>query len=268
MCNRILLSIMTPCAIGLTLGTLAATPALALKKVPYPEVKVDVAEAFQPDATFNAMRQAFSAAVTAKNADALFALVGPTFVWTLEGGPTDEFDMGRGPVDNFKAVFGFRAPNAAADGGVEGGPFWDGLAWYAADGTFFKAPDAGNLVCGPISANVANEKTFEQAQKKLDTNDADDPAVWYFTLTETTATAAPDEKAPAVGKLGKVAVPLLRFHPDQEGVKATHLEILLPSGKSGWIPVAAARPMMSNRLCYAKTPAGEWKIAAFDQNED
>jgi hypothetical protein len=40
---------------------------------------------------------------------------------------------------------------------------------------------------------------------------------------------------------------------------------LLPSGKSGWIPVAAARPLITNRLCYAKTPNGDWKIASIDQ---
>ncbi len=127
--NRSLLSALLASA---SVTVLAIVPASAVKKSPYPEVKIEVSEAFQPDAAFDAMRQAFSAAATARNADALFALVGPTFVWTAEGGPTDEFDMGRGPVDNFKAVFGFRAPRADKDGGVDGGPFWDGLAAFAA----------------------------------------------------------------------------------------------------------------------------------------
>ena len=264
--NRLLLSALIPCASVLTLSLFAAGPALAVKKASYPEVKVDVSEPFQPDAAFNAMRQAFSAAVAAKNADALFALVGPTFVWTLEGGPTDEFDMGRGPVDNFKVVFGFRAVGKDADGGVDGGPFWDGLAAFAADGTFYKAPDAGNLVCGPISAEVSNEKNLEAARKKIDTDE--EPAAWYFTLGDTTVTATPDDKAAAVAKVGKVALPVLGVHPPQDGAKPTHIEVLLPSGKSGWIAAAAARPLVSNRLCYAKTASGDWKIVALDQNED
>jgi hypothetical protein len=250
----------------LTLGLFAVGPALAVKKAPYPEVKVNIAEAFQADAPFNALRQAFSAAVAAKNADALFALLGPTFVWTFEGGPTDEFDMGRGPLDNFKVVFGFRAVGKDTDGGVEGGPFWDGLSGFAADGTFYKVPNAGNLVCGPVSADVANDKNFEAARKKIETDE--EPAVWYFTLADTTVTAAPDDKGVSVAKVGKVALPVLAVHPPEEGAKPTHFEVLLPSGKSGWIPAAAARPLVSNRLCYARTPAGEWKIAAFDQNED
>jgi len=244
----------------------AGGPASALKKAPYPEIKVEIAEAFAPDPAFNAMRKTLSDAVSAKNADALFALVGPTFVWTVEGGATDEFDMGRTPVDNFKAVFGFRAPNADKDGGVEGGPFWDALAGFAADGTFFKSPDAGNLVCGPISAQVVSDNAFEAARKKIETDE--EPALWYFTLAETPVTAAPDGKGNPVAKVAKVALPVLGVHPPQDDAKPTHIEVLLPSGKSGWIPVAAARPLVSNRLCYSKTPAGEWKITTFDQNED
>jgi hypothetical protein len=204
--------------------------------------------------------------VSAKNAEALFALVGPTFMWTVERGPTDEFDPGRGPVDNFKAVFGFRAPGADKDGGVEGGPFWDGLAGFAAEATFYKAPDAGNLVCGPISAVPANERAFATARKRIETGD--EPSVWYFTLADTMVTAAPDDRAVPVAMVSKHALPVLAVHPSEENARPTHIEVLLPSGKSGWIPVAAARPLVSNRLCYARTPAGEWKIAAFDQNEE
>jgi hypothetical protein len=40
---------------------------------------------------------------------------------------------------------------------------------------------------------------------------------------------------------------------------------LLPSGKSGWIPVAAVRPLFGEHLCYVKTPDGQWKIASFNQ---
>ena len=47
----------------------------------------------------------------------------------------------------------------------------------------------------------------------------------------------------------------------------THLQVLLPSGKTGWIPASVVRPMDSDRLCYAKTADGAWKIAAFDQSE-
>jgi hypothetical protein len=166
-------------------------------------------------------------------------------------------------------VFGFRAPGANTDGGVQDGPYWDALAAFAADDTYYRVPDTANLVCSPIIAEAANAKTQEQAAKKLDT--PEEPATWYFTLTETTVTASPDEKSATIGRVGKVALPVFSAHPPQEGdapSKPTHLQVLLPSGKTGWIPFAAARPMVSNRLCYSKAAGGEWKIVVYDQNEE
>jgi hypothetical protein len=58
--------------------------------------------------------------------------------------------------------------------------------------------------------------------------------------------------------------------PEREGAPPsppTHYEVLLPSGRAGWVPVTAVRPLKTDHLCYARTPAGEWKIAAFDQAE-
>jgi len=43
--------------------------------------------------------------------------------------------------------------------------------------------------------------------------------------------------------------------------------VLLLSSKTVIIAAAAAIPMASERLCYAKTQAGDWKIAAYDQIE-
>ena len=84
-----------------------SSAAAAVKKVPYPEVKVEIVEAYRPDGAFEAMIARFSAAVAKKDEQALFAQVGPNFVWTLEGALTDEFDLGRETLHNFKVVFGF-----------------------------------------------------------------------------------------------------------------------------------------------------------------
>ena len=99
------------------IGCALALPASAdVKKVAYPEVKVEVAEAFKPDAAFEAMRKKFSDAVAKKDGQALFGLVAPTFLWTFQGGSTDEFDMGRDAQHNFRVLFGFRPAGANADG--------------------------------------------------------------------------------------------------------------------------------------------------------
>jgi hypothetical protein len=259
------LSAASAVVLALALGSPAA---MALNRVPYPEVKVEVSDAYKPDAAFNAMRKAFSDAVAKKDSAALFALVGPTFVWTMQGSTVDQLDMGRDSLHNFKVVFGFRQQGKDTDGGVENGPYWDALAAFAADGTYYE--EHGNLVCGPIAGGIADDQVFEQARGKVETKD--EAADWYFTIADTPVAKAPGDTGPPVGKVGKVALPALgAYPPSPEGkppVTPTHLEVLMPSGKSGWIPVSAARPLTTERLCYAKTPKGEWKIVAYDQPEE
>jgi hypothetical protein len=80
---------------------------------------------------------------------------------------------------------------------------------------------------------------------------------------------APGDTGTPVAKVGTIAMPLLSFYPpEKEGTPSpppTHFEVLLPSGRTGWVPVSAVRPLKSDHLCYARTPAGEWKIASIDQ---
>jgi hypothetical protein len=257
-------------ALSFIAGTFSlATSAAAVKKVPYPEVKVEITEAYLPDAAFKAMIASFAAAAARKDAQALLALVGPTFVWTLAGTLADEFDLGRDALHNFKVVFGFRALGADADGAVENGPFWGALAALAEDKTYYKASNSGNLICGPIGANAVDEDTLGQARNKIET--PNDQAEWYFTLGDTAIAKAPGDHGPPVAKLGKVALPVLSTVPvSKEGEPAlppAFLEVLLPSGKTGWIPASAAKPLAAERLCYAKTVAAEWKIVGYDQPE-
>ncbi|HXW27072.1 MAG TPA: hypothetical protein VEK73_20175 [Xanthobacteraceae bacterium] len=248
---------------------LALPASAAVKKVPYPEVKVEVAAAFKPDAAFEAMRKRFSDAVAKQDAQALFALVGPTFVWTLQGGPTNLYDMGRDAMHNFKVVFGFRPQGASADGPVENGPFWDALAAFASDGSYYQDAEAGNLVCGPITASLADDKVLEDARKKIESGE--ETSEWYFTLAPVAVAKAPNDAGPPVAKVGTVAMPALSVYPPaQEGKPpplTTHVEVLLPTGKTGWVPANIVRPLDSDRLCYAKTASGEWKIVAYDQLE-
>ena len=256
--------------IGLA-GTLALVPgaSAAVKKVPYPEVKVEVAAAYQPDAAFQAMIAKFSAAVTKRDQNALFGLVGPTFVWTLNGQLTDELDLGRDALHNFKVVFGFRAVGATADAPVSEGPFWDALATFATDKTFYKATDAGNLICNPRQAGIADDDVFEQARQKIESGDQQ--AEWYFTLQDTAVAKSPGDRGPPIAKVKTVALPVLSVSPaakdGQPAPPAEYLEVLLPSAKTGWIPAAAARPLVAERLCYARTVDGEWKIVGYDQPE-
>jgi len=248
-------------------AVLGSVSSAAVKKVAYPEVKVTVEKAYKPDAAFEKMRAAFADAVAKKDVEALSTLIAPTFLWTLGGAPADQLDLGRDAIHNFKVVFGFRALGKDVDGGVEDGPSWDTLAAFANDPSYYSATDAGNLVCGPIGADLADDKIFEQARKKIETGD--DGADWYFTLAETAVAKAPGDTGPPVAKVGTVALPAISLYPPaREGEAAlqpTYLEVLLPSGKSGWIQAAAVRPLTTDRLCYVRTPNGDWKIGSVDQ---
>jgi len=249
-------------AVALSALAVSGQASAQVKKVPYQEVKVEVPQPIQADPALETMRKAFVDAVGKKDAEALSALVGPTFVWLSQNSPSEEFDMGRDAVHNFKVAFGFREAGQENDGPVPDGPYWDKLAAFAADGKYYQ--DVGNLICGPIGGSVQNDDIWEKAKKKVGDDDA---LAWYFTPAETVATAAPGSGA-TVGKIGTVALPILSSHPKgAEGAAITHLEVLLPSGKSGWIASSAARSFVNDSLCYARTAKGEWKIAAFDQAE-
>jgi hypothetical protein len=112
-------------------------------------------------------------------------------------------------------AFGFRALGEGVDDGVDDGPYWDVLTAFAEEPSFYIANDTGTLVCGPITAEVADDNTFEEARRK--TNAIDDPVEWYFTLA---AATAPGDTGSLVAKVGTIAMPLIGFLSAREGRRA------------------------------------------------
>ncbi len=233
-----------------------------VRTVPYPEVKVNVGEPYEQDAAFRRMREALVDAATRRDTQGLLRLVGPTFMWTQSLMPADMFDLGRDASHNFKVAFGFRNFDSNADGGVEDGPFWNALAGFASESIFYEVAGIRNLVCGPLAAEIADYETFERARKTVEFGNTG--AQWHFTTTKVAVAKAPGDAGPPIANLDTVAVPVLKAHPPS--APATHFHVLLPSGKTGWIPAAAMRPVVSDRLCYARTGDGDWKIVAFEKS--
>jgi hypothetical protein len=249
---------------------LAPAPALALKKVPYSAIKIEVPAPFKGDAAFEAMRKAFAAAVDKKDVAGLAALVAPNFTWTAGSEPSEEFDGKLDALHNFKVAFGFREAGKSADGQTEIGPQWDLLSAFAADPSLAQEPGSP-LVCGPSTAKLADRASFEKAMEKVDEDD--DPAEWIYFVDEVTLTGTPTGGS-SVGKFANTAMPLVALHPDPAAAKppaqpqpASHVELLLPSGKTGWLTVDKARPLLIDRLCYAKSANGDWKIAGLSQSD-
>jgi hypothetical protein len=257
MSNRIWL------AFGVVLALATAAPATAaIKRVPYPKVAVELPPAFKPEADFERFRSAFRDAVAKKNAEALFALVAPGFVWTHNGELIGAYDPSRDAQHNFRVVFGFRPPGKDADGPVEDGPFWSLLSGFADETSYYQAVDTGGLVCSPTAVTVTADEVLDRARARIESEE--DTAEWYFVLRSTPVAKAPDDKGPPVGTLNAEAFPVLSARPEAADATPTHYEVLLPSGKAGWIPAASARPIQTNRLCYALTAQGEWKIGMYD----
>ena len=234
-----------------------AGPASAEVRVTYPQVRVEPGNVYTPDEAFEKFRKQFTSAVDSKDLNALSALVAPGFVWTVNGMLATDYDPARDAQHTFRVVFGFRVLGNDADGGVEGGPFWNILKSFADDDSFNQISDSGNLVCSPNTASAVNAEVYERAAGRVE--EAFEGAEWVFLLRSTPVAKAPDDKGTPIGKLGIEAVPVISTYPEKANV-ATHLEILLPSGRRGWIPANAARPMQGDRLCYVLAPSGEWKI--------
>jgi hypothetical protein len=259
--------ILTAAALIAAAATAGAANA-AVKKVAYPEVKINVTSPYEPEPGFQAMWKALGDAVAAKDTAALTALVGPMFIWTSQGTMIDQLDPGRDAVHNFKVVFGFRGAGKSEDGGVDNGPYWDMLAGLLTDATFYKLSALTSEVCGPMQAEVADQDRFEAAQKKI--ANGDDFGDWYFIAPETAVAKAPNDTGPPVAKISKIAVPMVgsfpMAKPGQPEPQPTHAEILLPTGKTGWVPIAALRPFDRDRLCFAQTADGQWKIVGYDES--
>jgi hypothetical protein len=246
---------------------LSSTPALAIKRVPYPEVAMRPLPAFPGDPALDTMREKFAAAVAAKNVAAVAALVAPDFAWRFGERPADEFDPARDGVHNFKVAFGFRAAGRNADGPTEIGAQWDLLDHLATDPVLTQ--EAGSpLVCGTATAKLIDVKTLDQASRRVD--EPDDPAEWVYARSELTLTERPSGGA-AVATVKDLALPIAGAHPpakpgEAPGVPYTHVELLLPSGRSGWAPIGKLRPVFADRLCFAQF-GKEWRIAAYAQAE-
>jgi len=250
------------CAASLAALLAFTTTASPEARITYPQVRIQLGTAFTPndDADFDTFRKKFKSAVESKDLYALIALVAPGFVWTVDGALAVDFDPGREAQHNFRVVFGFRGVGHVADGDVEDAD-WNVLKSFAEDDSLNEVGESGNLVCSPNTATIVSTEVYERAAARVD--EAINDVRWYFTLRATTVAKAPDDTGTPIGKIGTEAIPVLSTHP-QDADKPTHLEVLLPSGRRGWIAADVARPLQGDRLCYVRAVGREWRIGIFD----
>jgi hypothetical protein len=245
----------------------ASAPATAIKKTPYPEVRVAVPAETKAEPALAAMRKQLASAISQRNAGQLYALVGPAFFWNSNGEPSEQFDKDRDALHNFKVAFGFRRFGQGSDSDNPRDQLWDALDDITSDPAL--SPMEGNpgVLCGPLGIEPVDGKAMDRAIEQIQSGDED--SEWVYSLAEVTLTEKPGGGG-AVETVSKLALPILVTEPPTRPLGnnpiPTHYQLLLPSGKTGWIDVDHMQPLAVDKLCYGKQPDGGWKIIGYEQN--
>jgi hypothetical protein len=244
---------------------LAPQSALAMKKAPYPEVKVQAPPPFKPDPALDTMRKALADAAHGKDAKTLFALVNPDFAWTADGEPAEQSDAKQDGLTNFKVAFGFREYGKTEDSD-SASAFWILLDDAASDPSLTPRDDNPEIACGPAVASVVDEDVRDRASEEI--AGEGESLEWVYTLKEITLTEQPTGGG-TVAKASNIAMPVVSRYPAPkagENLPTSFYEVLLPSGKTGWIDADGVDPIGVDRICYGKDKSGAWKIVGYEQN--
>ncbi|HLL27183.1 MAG TPA: hypothetical protein VKT73_05985 [Xanthobacteraceae bacterium] len=242
-------------------------PAAAIKKTSYPEVKVEVPAEAKAEPTLEAMRKKLANAISHRNAGLLYELVGSTFFWTTNGDPNEQFDKSRDALHNFKVAFGFRQFGHNSDSQNTEDQLWEVLEDITSGPGLFQMDENPGVLCGPLGAEPADDAVMNQASGRIENEDED--SEWVYSLTEITLTEKPGG-GDKVETVSKIAMPIAATHPPSQALGnnplPTHYQLLLPSGRTGWVDVHAVQPLAVDKLCYGKGPGGDWKIVGYEQN--
>jgi hypothetical protein len=246
---------------------LAPVPAAAIKKTPYPEVRVAVPAEAKAEPALDAMRKQLADAIKRRNVGLLYELIGPTFFWNANGEPSEQFDKTRDASHNFKVAFGFRQFGHDSDNQNPENQLWETLDDTASGSALFRMEGNPGVLCGPASAEPVSDEAMDKAIELIENGDED--SEWVYSLGEITLTDKPGNGG-AVETVSRLAMPIAATHPPTKPLGnnplPTHFQLLLPSGKTGWVDVDAVQPLAVDKLCYGKGADGAWKIVGYEQN--
>jgi hypothetical protein len=246
---------------------LAPLPAAAIKKMSYPEVRVEVPAEAKAEPALQAMRKQLADAIKRRNAGLLYDFVGPTFFWTADGKPSEQFDKNRDALHNFKVAFGFRQFGHNSDSQDPENQLWETLDDITSDPALFHMEGKPDVLCGPLGAEPIDSAAMDRAIGQIESEDED--SEWFYSLGEIALTEKPGGGG-TIETVSKLAMPVAATYPPTQPLGnnplPTHFQLLLPSGKTGWVDVKAVQPLALDKLCYGKGADGAWKIVGYDQN--
>ena len=219
-------------------------PPIAAAK-PYKPVSISAPVAVN-DPSFEAFRKQLGAVANKKDRKALAGFVAQNFFWMGEKG--DKADKKKPGVENLaKAI--------QLDG--KGASGWEMLGEASADPTGMPFPDRKDTICAPADPTF-NPQEFETLVKSTGTDEGD----WaYPTQPGLEVRSGPQPNAAVVEKLGLHFVRVMEDNAPSNQ-QSPMLQVVTPSGKTGFVPAEALSPLGNDQLCYSKE-AGGWKISGF-----
>jgi hypothetical protein len=213
---------------------------------PYTAVAATPPSAYA-DAAFQAFRKQLVDAAAHKNRAALAKLtVAQGFFWIQD---KDVADPKKSGIDNLAKAIALDAKD---------GMGWELLGGFASDPTATELPDRKGVICAPADPTI-DPKAFEALGSATQT----DPSEWGYPLkdgVEVHAAAAPN--SPVIEKLGLNLVHVLSDIDAHDGNPPAFLHVATPSGKTGFVAMAALAPLGGDQMCYTND-AGGWKITGY-----
>ncbi len=243
-------------ASNLTLAQPLPEPPVGLKPLPppppppikpYAQVPITLPQAFN-DPSFIAFRKDFGDIAQHKDRAALAKLVVTAgFFWLQD---KDLADSSKSGIDNLATALDL-------DSKSENG--WETLAEAAEVPTAAEPPQHKGIFCAPAPPGF-DPQAFINLLQATET----DGTEWIFPVdngVEVRAAAKAD--AQVIDRLGFYFVRALpdSAPPDSPGAPA-FFHVALPSGKTGYVGVAAVAPLATDQICYTEEADG-WKIAGF-----
>jgi len=243
------------------LTLVALTPNLALAQaLPKPPVVLQPSRPLAPikpylpvtvtlppllkDPSFIAFRKTLSDIAQHKDRAALAKLiVGKGFFWLQDEHPLA--DPNKSGIDNLAEAIDLDAKN---------GTGWDTLAEVAAEPSAAEAPQRNGIFCAPAVPGFD-----PQAFAKLLQATGTVVTEWGFPIdigAEVRATAKPD--AQVIEKMSLYLVRVLAENVLADAIGAS-LQVVLPTGKTGYVSAAAVVPLATDQICYVKG-ASDWMI--------
>jgi hypothetical protein len=213
---------------------------------PYKPVAITL-PAVVPDPAFEPFRKQLQEIAKKKDRAALARLVAKDFFWVPED--TDVSDKTKPGIDNLAKAIGLDGPNAFG---------WDAIAGYAVERTGMKDPQRPNVICAPGEPGF-DEKAADELANATKTDSSD----WaYPTRDGVEVRSAANAQAAVIDKLGLFLVRILPDDSPANTVMASHVKVMTPTGKVGFVPIDVVLPLIGEQMCYIKEVGG-WRIAGY-----